>query len=168
MRRFGGVNRPEGDASGAITGRGAARPPSRDRHGRGIRGQLAPAGVPLNRSRPERFDELVLDAVEEVETAVAGDGPLAARLALVEYGIEETPPEEAIARAEAGTERLALGRGEPATPGAPPRVVLYRRPVELRAPDQRERALLVHEVVVEQLAELLAVSADLLDPPGAD
>ena len=35
----------------------------RDRRGRGLRGALAPASVPLGRSRSQSFDELVLDAV---------------------------------------------------------------------------------------------------------
>jgi hypothetical protein len=39
----------------------------RDRHGRGLRGRLVPDGVPLARSRAEQFDDLVLDAVEDLE-----------------------------------------------------------------------------------------------------
>ena len=40
----------------------AARIRRRDRHGRGLRGVLAPPGVPLYRTRTERFDDLVLQA----------------------------------------------------------------------------------------------------------
>jgi predicted Zn-dependent protease with MMP-like domain len=124
--------------------------------------------VPLARTRPERFDDLVLDAVERVERAIKDDADLAARLAVVEYGVEEVPPEDVIAATEAGTEPLPLARVEEASSGSPPRVVIYRRPIELRAPDPRVREGVVHEVVVERLAELLGVTVDELDPPYPD
>ena len=44
-----------------------ARRSRRDRHGRGLRGRLVPDSVPLARSRAEQFDDLVLDAVEDIE-----------------------------------------------------------------------------------------------------
>src|SRR5690606_20746780 len=43
---------------------GPGRRPGRDRHGRGMRGRLVPASVPLARTRAEIFDDLVLDTVE--------------------------------------------------------------------------------------------------------
>ena len=46
----------------------------------------------------------------------------------------------------------------------PARLVLYRRPIELRGSDAVERGDLVHDVVVEQLADLLDVPVDRLDP----
>ena len=58
----------------------------RDRHGRGLRGVIAPPNVPLARTRSERFDDLVLDAVEELEAHWA------AELAGVEFAVEEVPP----------------------------------------------------------------------------
>ena len=71
-----------GDGGG--TGR-SARIRRRDRHGRGLRGVLAPPGVPLHRSRSERFDELILEAVARLEprwgTQVSG----------VEFAVEEIP-----------------------------------------------------------------------------
>lgn len=42
--------------------------------------------------------------------------------------------------------------------------MVYRRPVELRSKSRDERALLVHEVVVEQVAELLGLSPESVDP----
>ena len=39
----------------------------RDRHGRGLRGTLYPATLPAAASRAERFDALVLDALEPIE-----------------------------------------------------------------------------------------------------
>ena len=40
---------------------------SRDRHGRGLRGPLYPATLPAARSRAERFDALVIEALEPIE-----------------------------------------------------------------------------------------------------
>ncbi len=169
VRRFGPS--PRSDGGGDPVGK---RPRHRDRHGRGIRGSLAPVDVPVSLTRAARFDEHVLDAVEQVERAVAaeqGDSPdpsLVERLAAVEYGIEEVPPEPVLSAAESGQESLRLGRAEPATESNPARVVLYRRPVELRTPDPRDRAALVHEIVVDHLADLLGVLPDQLDPPDGD
>jgi predicted Zn-dependent protease with MMP-like domain len=42
--------------------------------------------------------------------------------------------------------------------------VVYRRPVENRAKGREERAALVHEVVVEQVAEFLGVDPEAVDP----
>src|SRR5690349_15109984 len=75
------------------------RPPSRsrrDRHGRGLRGRLVPDGVPLARSRAEQFDDLVLDAVEDLERRWERE------LAGVEFAVEDVPwvehtnPEEVV------------------------------------------------------------------------
>jgi hypothetical protein len=54
--------------------------------------------------------------------------------------------------------------------GARPTAVLvvYRRPVELRAPDRLARIDLVRDLVAEQLADLLGMSASDLDPTYDD
>jgi predicted Zn-dependent protease with MMP-like domain len=127
--------------------------------------------VPLSRTRAETFDDLVLDAVEEVEHAVRDDARLADQVAAVELGVEEVPPEDALVRAESG-DLLPLARTEPGARDRPARLVVYRRPLELRSPDAHERGLLVHEVVVDQLAELLGVDVERLEgdddrPPPA-
>ncbi|WP_408996797.1 metallopeptidase family protein [Streptomyces scabiei] len=71
-----------------------------------------------------------------------------------------------------------VGRAGPAVPGQrrrgpgakaaregrPARVVIYRRPVEIRTKGRDERAALVHEVVVEQVAELLGLNPESVDP----
>ena len=53
--------------------------------------------------------------------------------------------------------------GRPGRQGLPPRIVLYRRPLELRASDRDDLADLIHDVIVEQVANLLGVSPDDLD-----
>lgn len=144
-------------------GRGCAAPTlagvtdrRRDRHGRGARGPLAPATVPLRRSRAEQFDDLVLDAVEDLEQRWA------AELRGVEFAVEDVPPDVA------GDAEVPLARLMPRAGGDPARVVVYRRPLELRARDRDDLAGLVHDVVVEQVADLLEVDPETVDPGYGD
>ncbi|RJK95502.1 metallopeptidase family protein [Vallicoccus soli] len=137
----------------------------RDRRGRGVRGPLSPPEVPLSRSRAERFDDLVLDAVERLERDWSRE------LADVEFAVEEVPPAGLPAPADPAADPVPLGRSVPAGAegaGSPARVVVFRRPVEARAPEERELALLVHEVVVEQVAELLGLEPETVDPDHRD
>src|SRR6202012_2579877 len=85
------------------------RAPRRDRRGRGLRGTLAPAVVPVSRTRSEIFDDLVLDAVEEIEEHWATD------LAGVEFAVEDVPPASAATGVDFDPEvvvdrGIALGR----------------------------------------------------------
>jgi predicted Zn-dependent protease with MMP-like domain len=133
----------------------APRPRRRDRHGRGPRGPLLPAGLPGTRTRAERFDDVVLDAVERLERRWGE------QLAGIEFAVEDVPPGDPSAweRAE-----VALGRFFPASRGLRPRVVLYRRPLETRGSDEADLAALVHEVVVEQVASALGLAPEQVDP----
>jgi predicted Zn-dependent protease with MMP-like domain len=133
---------------------------TRDRRGRGRRGPLAlpgpltESGCPLARSRAERFDELVLAAVDRIE------GRWQDQLLAVEFGVEDTPPvDDSWAGRPVPLGALVLGTG-----AEPPRIVLFRRPVELRAESTDELAALVHDVLVEQVAELLGRSPEDVDP----
>ncbi|MFE0704791.1 metallopeptidase family protein [Streptomyces sp. NPDC058872] len=122
----------------------------RDRHGRGMRGPVAPPQVPLSASRSDTFRDLVLDSVERLERRWP-------QLADVDFMVMEVPP-------VVSGETVPLGGSVPAEKNEPARVVVYRRPVELRSKSRDERALLVHEVVVEQVAELLGLSPESIDP----
>lgn len=133
-----------------------SRPRSRrDRHGRGLRGPLVPNELPASRTRAERFDDFVLDAVDRLEPRWG------AQLAAVEFAVEDVPPGEP-APWENG--EIPLGRFFPAESSMAPRVVVYRRPLETRVLDARELAPLVHDVVVEQVAHLLGVEPEAVDP----
>jgi predicted Zn-dependent protease with MMP-like domain len=167
-------------------GEGGARPKSgqirrRDRHGRGLRGALVPPGVPLHRTRSERFDDLVLLAVSQLEPRWE------AELASIEFAVEEIPPilpdlddpdPIPLARLEPGS---ALGGlHDPADsvslpgqrtfddhherPARPARIVLYRRPLLARADGEEELAELVLDVIVEQFARWLGVDPQTVDP----
>jgi predicted Zn-dependent protease with MMP-like domain len=127
----------------------------RDRRGRGLRGQLIPRGVPAWRSRAEHFDDLVLDAVEHLERRWATE------LEGVEFAVEDVPPSDP-SPWEHG--EVPLGRFFPSQGELPPRIVVYRRPVETRAGDPRDVAGLAQDVVVEQVAHLLGLTPEQIDP----
>lgn len=138
--------------------------PHRDRHGRGMRGPAAlpgpitPRGVPLARSDRERFDQLVLVAVHDLERRLGKE------LGRLEFAVEETPllPDDW----DMPTVPLAsVVRGAGAKPS---RVVLFRRPIELRAESREDLAALVFTVLVEQLAEYLGVPPQDIDPHWDD
>ncbi len=142
------------------------RAPRRDRHGHGLRGSLAPPGVPLHRTRAERFDDLVLLAVSQLEPRWD------AELSGVEFAVEEIPP---LAGQGDGADSVPLGRLDadsacPDEPTPPARIVLYRRPLIARADGEDELAELVLDVVVEQFAHWLGVDPQTVDPgyPGED
>lgn len=147
-------------------------PRRRDRRGRGMRGPLVPHGLPLHRSRAELFDELVLEVVDDLE-------PRWSRvLAHVEFAVEDVPPvthrspddvvhlPNVIEDASVPLSRLVPGRVDGLGREHPPRVVIYRRPLEVRGKSQEDLASLVREVVVEQVANLLGVDPAEIDPDG--
>ncbi|MDI5965202.1 metallopeptidase family protein [Streptantibioticus silvisoli] len=154
---------PSGAASGPAPGQPSPAVPGRpvrrrDRHGRGMRGPVAPPQVPLSVSRSDAFDDLVRDAADRLERRWP-------QLAEVEFAVQEVPPPPG--SGQEPDDVVPLGRLIPAGApgrGSPNRIVVYRRPVEVRAKGREERALLVHEVVVEQVAELLGLSPESVDP----
>lgn len=151
-------DRPEGpgDADGNdATGRSGSRPRRRDRHGRGMRGPLAPPQVPLAVTRAEFFDDLVRDSISRLERHWP-------QLSEVEFAVQEVPRTDG--EGEDGSGPVPLGHVSAAEGGRPDRIVVYRRPVELRTRNRDDRALLVHEIVVEQVAELLGLAPESVDP----
>jgi hypothetical protein len=117
-------------------------------------GPLAPAGVPAARSPKAAFDAIVLSVLEELEERWH------AELGLVEFAVEEAPmvPDDWTS----DTVPLAsLVRGSGA---APTRLVLFRRPIELRAETRADLSALVLTVLVEQVSELLGRPPEEIDP----
>lgn len=117
-------------------------------------GPLSPRGVPGERTRRADFDTLVLAAVRDLERRWHHE------LGLVEFAVEEAPlvPDDW----DADTVPLAsLVRGSGARPT---RLVLFRRPIELRCEDRADLAALVLTVLVEQVSELLGRPPEEIDP----
>jgi hypothetical protein len=105
-------------------------------------------------SRRAQFDELVLSVVHDLEERWRDE------LGLVEFAVEETPwmPDDW----SSGTVPLAsLVRG---SGGKPTRLVLFRRPIELRSETRDDLAAMVLTVLVEQVSELLGRPPEEIDP----
>lgn len=126
-----------------------------------------PAAVPMARTRAQGFDDLVLESVETLERSIGENerfGP--SRLNGVEFAVEDVPGEVNAYDADVLEDRdVPLARLLPGQPsGHSPRIVVYRRPLELRAHGTEELAQLIRSVVVEQVANLLGVRPDEIDP----
>ena len=117
-------------------------------------GPLAPSGVPAAKSPKAAFDAIVVAVLEELEERWH------AELGLVEFAVEETTilPDDW----DADTVPLAsLVRGNG---GSPTRLVLFRRPIELRAETRSDLSAMVLTVLVEQVSELLGRPPEEVDP----
>ncbi|WP_433499836.1 metallopeptidase family protein [Sphaerimonospora sp. CA-214678] len=132
----------------------------RDRHGRGLRGPIAPSHVPIAKSRGERFDDLVLDAVDRLRPRWG------TQLASVEFAVEEVPPANELidGPTRLSSDPIPLGRAESPSGQDPAAVIVYRRPLEARARDRDQLGTLVFDVVVEQVASLLGLAPETIDP----
>jgi Zincin-like metallopeptidase len=140
----------------------------RDRRGRGARGPAigppgADAGMPVRVAirRPtasERFDILVLSSVSQIEARL--DSHWLERLGLVEYAVEDAPmvPDD-WPGPHVPLSALIRGSGT-----RPTRLVVFRRPIEHRSATRTELIALIHLVLVEQIAELLGLSPEQIDP----
>lgn len=114
-----------------------------------MRGPVAPPQVPLSTSRSESFRDLVRDSVDRLERRWP-------QLAEVDFLVMDVPTPQ--------DDAVPLGSSVPADKDHPARILVYRRPVEIRTKNRDDRALLVHEVVVEQVAELLGLAPESVDP----
>jgi predicted Zn-dependent protease with MMP-like domain len=143
------------------------RRPNRDRHGRGLRGSLYPSTLPAASTRAERFDALVLAALEPIEARWRTE------LTKLDVAVDDVPDvrgdEETIAAEGTLTDAgVPLARLVPAgvdRRGLPTkaRIVLFRRPLEARARDGADLADLVHHVLVDQVANYLGVDPNIID-----
>lgn len=111
-------------------------------------------GQPELRTPRQRFDELALDIVTQVDQRWQD------KLGLVEYAVEDTPqiPDDW------STDTVPLSSLVRGTGATPTRLVLFRRPIEHRTETRADLEALVLTIVVEQIAELLGIDAELVDP----
>jgi len=111
-------------------------------------------GVPELRTARERFDDLALGIISEVDAAWAE------RLGLVEYAVEDAPqvPDDWSVDT-VPLSSLVRGSGT-----RPTRLVLFRRPIEHRCETRSDLEAMILTVVVEQVAELLNVEPSVIDP----
>ena len=134
---------------------------------------MFPAGTPTARTRAEKFDAMVLEALEPIELRWGSE------LAELDLAVDDVP--EVV---ETSPDRVVWDAGVLADVGVPlaqlvpagvdheglpsrARIVLYRRPLEARAKGGADLADLLHEVLVEQVAEYLGIEPDAVDGGGA-
>ena len=96
----------------------------------------------------------MLDAVESI------DDRWHRQLGLVEFAVEETP----ILPADWRAPTVPLATLVPAAGSSPARIVMFRRPIELRCETTEDLMALVHTVLVEQIAAVLGRSPEDIDP----
>ena len=134
-----------------------------------MRGLLLTMTAPAYRTRAERFDDLVLEALAPSERRWG-----AARAEL-DRAVDDVPEGDATS-----SDDLTWGPGVLADAGVPlaqlvpagvdpdglpsrARIVIYRRSLEARAKGDADLADLLHEVLVEQVAEYLNIEPDAVD-----
>lgn len=121
---------------------------------------LTPSSLPLSRTRGQRFDELVVAAVEQL------DNDWGEQLQPLQVAVEDVPdlltPDDEYSAQVVSDRGVALARLRGTA--AAPVLVIYRRPVEARSEAGDDRADLVLSLVVELLAEWLGRDVDEVDP----
>jgi predicted Zn-dependent protease with MMP-like domain len=140
---------------------------TRDRHGRGIRGPLVRVGVPISASPADRFDRIASEAVDHIEHRWRDE------LANVSFAVDLVPATDArgSARPTEGAIESAgvlLAQILPGSAGRPTQIVLYRKPIELRATSLEDLQDLVHDVVVQVIANFLGLEPEVVDPGLGD
>lgn len=128
----------------------------RNRHDRGLRGELLLPALPGSLTRAEKFTELLMDSAERLSELWG------AALGSVEFAVEDIPV--SLERLTGTGERVPMALFQAATAEAPAVITLYRRPIEQLADTPDELGEIIHEVVIEQVAGLLNLSPDAVDP----
>ncbi|MEV6069456.1 metallopeptidase family protein [Nocardia sp. NPDC052001] len=143
------------------------------RRGRGVRGPMLPPTVPARRTRGQQFDRLVLEAFAPVESRWHD------QLTKLDIAVDDVPkirplhpdsvtwPDEVVADGPVPLSRLIPAGVDRYGQATRARVVLFRKPLELRAGDPDDLVDLLREVLVQQIATYLGVDPDVIDPePG--
>jgi predicted Zn-dependent protease with MMP-like domain len=135
-----------------------------------VRGPILPPTVPAWRTRAEKFDLLVLEAFAPLDSRWHD------RLTKLDIAVDEVPkirpldpasvtwPDEVVADGPVPLSRLIPAGIDGQGRATRARVVLFRRPLELRAKDPDDLVDLLHEVLVQQIATYLGVEPDIIDP----
>ncbi|MEU1548168.1 metallopeptidase family protein [Nocardia sp. NPDC005745] len=142
------------------------------RRGRGVRGPMLPPTVPAWRTRGQKFDRLVLEAFAPLDSRWHD------RLTKLDIAVDDVPkirplhpdsvtwPDEVVADGPVPLSRLIPAGVDRHGAATRARVVLFRKPLELRASDPDDLVDLLREVLVQQVATYLGVDPDVIDPEG--
>ena len=140
-------------------------PPRRDAHGRGVRGPILPVGVPRYTTRSMDFDRAVVEAYAPFNNAYAD------QLAGVDLAVDTIPrmrlradmtvlPDEIIADGPVPLGRVLNAEVDRAGRPTRARLVVFRMPIERRAPTAAERAELLEWVIRRLVATYLNMSPE--------
>lgn len=164
--------------AGSVTPSDPHRPATRERHGRGRRGpdvvpipgyqvgsedgldaQLRLArSVPALRTRRQRFDEIAVGVMANIESRWKQ------QLSFVELAVEDVP----VLPPGWHSTRVPLASLVAGTATTPPRIVLFRRPIEARARSRSELEAVLLTCLVEQVAGFLGMPPTEIHPSYRD
>lgn len=130
----------------------AAKKIHRDRHGHGSRGPVLPHTAPSHENSDELFERLLTEAADDLTIR------LGKAIRNIEILMEEIPNVRDLALAE---DSVPLGRVERANPS---RVVLYQRPIEMRADEKDELDRKIRDVLAELVGVLVNLRPIDIDP----
>lgn len=131
---------------------------------------MLPPSVPAWRTRGQKFDRLVLEAFAPLDTRWHD------RLTKLDIAVDDVPkirplhpdsvtwPDEVVADGPVPLSRLIPAGVDRHGAATRARVVLFRKPLELRASDPDDLVDLLREVLVQQVATYLGVDPDIIDP----
>lgn len=122
----------------------------RDRHQRGLRRPLLLPHHPAWKSRREKFDDLVISAVQEYVNRFP-------QCSLIEFCTEEIPPSDPGFWEDS---KAFLARAFPATRSLKARIIIYRLPIQLHCHSTAELKRLLNLVLAQQLAQLWGCSVE--------
>ncbi|MES8200657.1 metallopeptidase family protein [Cutibacterium acnes] len=131
----------------------------RNRHSRGQRGPVVlprSYGGRIDRVDPthaEFFTACLTQAVQQVHMSCPGI------LDNVVVGAEDVPT-----MPDWTEGRVPLSSAVDGSEHSPAKIVIYRRPLELRMASRRGLAILVHRTLVEQLSALTGTPVETIDP----
>lgn len=109
-------------------------------------------------TRRDRFDEIVRDVAEEVDRLLEPRG------LVVEYATMDHPSD----LGPAWSPEVPLARTVAATRTSPPRIIVFRRPIESRVSSWELLAALVRSTICTELGTLFAIPAEELLEPDVD
>ncbi len=127
----------------------------RNRHGRGTRTPMFGTRLPRYRTRSGMFDDMLVAQVRRL------NGAWPELIAPVQFAVEDVPPSD-----PAPWEDVPhLGsQSFPAGHGIPPRIVLYRMPLQSHARNRMDLQFAIRDEVVSRLAEIYGRRPEEIDP----
>ena len=156
--------------------RALLQPPRRrrDRHGRGLRSPLLPPTVPAFRTRAAQFDRAAIAAFAEI------DALWHTELTGLDLAVDDVPrmlprdtmtvswPDEVTADGPIPLARLIEAGVDAAGRPTRARLILFRRPIELRAHDGddlfgAQLADILRELLIQQVATYLGVDEETVE-----